>query len=203
MIRLNTTDHACDLNLRDSTECLLFGTDLSEPTFTNRHVKRKLIKTAILLVAFLAVGIGIFSYHAFHTPGAWIARSPANQRWAVDLVESGFQDIGVDFRVHDLTFSLFQPRYVCDLYWESRYMANEIHWSGDGTVAAVTVGFSGHTEPLYGCAYDFLQHQSLRTGSFGSPLEPSSAFASSITELLAARGGLGSVVPIPDLTKRP
>jgi hypothetical protein len=166
-------------------------------------VKRKLIKTAVLLIALLAVGVGIFGYRAFHTSGAWIARSPANQRWAVDLVVSGFQDIGVDFRVHDYTSSPFQPRYVCDLYWEGRYMANEIHWSGDGTVAAVTVGFSDHTGPLYGCAYDFLQHQSLRTGSFGSPLEPSPAFASSITQLLAARGGLGSVVPIPDVTKTP
>ena len=99
-------------------------------------MKRKLFKTAVLLIALLAVGVGIFSYRAFHTSGAWIARSPANQRWAVDLVVSGFQDIGVDFRVHDYTSSPFQPRYVCDLFWEGRYMANEIHWSSDGTVAA-------------------------------------------------------------------
>ena len=166
-------------------------------------MKWNLIKTAILLIAFSAVGTGIFSYRAFHTPGAWMARSPANQRWAVDVVASGFQDIGVDLRVHDFVSSPFQPRYVCDLYWEGRYMANEIHWSGDGTVAAVRVGFSGHPGPLYGCAYDFLQHQSLRTGSSGSPLEPSPAFAASITQPMAARGGLGSVVPIPDLTKTP
>lgn len=166
-------------------------------------MKRKLIKTAILLIALLAGGVGVFSYRAFHTPGAWIARSPANQRWAVDLVVSGFQDIGVDLRVHDFTSSPFQPRYVCDLHWEGRHMASEIHWSGDGTVAAVVVGFSGPTGPLYGCAYDFLKHQSLSTASFGSPLEPSPAFASSITQLLAERGGLGRVVPIPDVTKTP
>lgn len=35
----------------------------------------------------------------------------------------------------------------------------EIHWSGDGTVAAVTASFSGQPGPLYGCAYDFLKHQ--------------------------------------------
>lgn len=166
-------------------------------------MKRKLIKTAVLLIASLAVGVGIFIYLAFHTSGAWIVRSPANQRWVVDLVLSGFQDMGVDLRVHDYTSSLFQPRYVCDLYWQGRYMANKIHWSSDGTVAAVTVGFYDYTGPLYGCAYDFLQHQSLRTGSFGSPLEPSPAFASSITQFLVARGGLGSVVPIPDVTKTP
>lgn len=166
-------------------------------------MKRKLIKITVLLIALLTVGVGIFSYHAFHTSGAWVARSPSNYGWAVDLVVSGFQDIGVDLRVHDYTSSPFQPRYVCDLYWEGRYSANEIHWSSDGTIAAVTVGFFDHQGPLYGCAYGFLQHQSLHTGSFGSPLEPSPAFASSITQLLAKRGGPGYVVPIPDLTKTP
>lgn len=167
----------------------------------SRLVKRKLIKTAILLIALLACGVGIFSYRAFHTSGAWISRSPANQRWAVDLVASGLRDIGQDFRVHDLASSPFRPRYVCDLFWERRHWPNEIHWSRDGSVAAVTVGFAGHTGHFYGCAYDFLQHQPLRTGSFGSPLEPSPAFTSSIDLLLAARGGLGSVIPIPDVTK--
>jgi len=164
-------------------------------------VKRKLIKTAILLIALLAVSVPIFSYRAFHMSGAWITRSPANQRWAVDMLASGFSDLGQDFRVHDLASSPFLPRYVCDLLWEHRHWPNEIHWSRDGSVAAITVDFDGHPGHFYGCAYDFLQHQHLSTGSFGSPLEPSASFTSAIVQLLASRGGLGSVVPIPDLTK--
>src|SRR5207302_1821436 len=89
-----------------------------ERSFSSRLVKRKLIKAAILLIALLACGFGIFSYRAFHISGAWIARSPANQRWTVELVAGGFTDIGQDLRVHDLASSPFRPRYVCDLFWE-------------------------------------------------------------------------------------
>lgn len=164
-------------------------------------VKRKFIKPAILLVVLLTCGSGMLTYRAFHTSGAWITRSPAKQRWAVDLVASGFVDLGQDFRVHDVVASPFHPLYVCDLYWEGRHSPNEIHWSRDGTVAAVTVSFQGHTGHFYGCAYDFLQHQPLLNNSLGSPLEPSSDFTSSIDRLLASRGGLGSVIPVPDVTK--
>lgn len=167
--------------------------------FPSHPVKRKLVKTAILLIALLTSVVTIFSYRAFHASGAWIAFSPANQRWAVDVVASGFTDIGQDFRVHDLASSPFQPRYVCDLFWERRHWPNELHWSHDGSVAAILIGFHGHQGRFYGCAYDFLQHQPLRTGSFGSPLEPSADFTSSIDRLLASRGGVGSVVPVPDV----
>lgn len=89
---------------------------VGQQAFPSHLMKRKHIKTAILLVALLAGGAGIVSYRAFHTSGAWIARSPANERWAVDLVAGGFTDIGQEFRVHDLTSNPLRPRYVCDLF---------------------------------------------------------------------------------------
>ena len=125
-------------------------------TSLSSATRSAVVKFAILLVGLVACGVGLLSYRAFHGSGAWISPSPVHPRWAVDMVATGFTDVGQDFRVHDFASSPFQPKYVCDLYWEGLHWPGEIHWSRDGTVAAVTVGFDGHPGHFYGCAYDFL-----------------------------------------------
>lgn len=162
--------------------------------------KRKLISRALWALVLLALAYGYVVYQRFHDRYAWIERSPANQRWAVDCRGSGFGDLGFDFRVHDLRASLLRPLRVCDLYWENLYMPNQLHWSKDGTVAAITVSFTGSGE-LYGCAYDFRDHRSYRSGSFGGPLEPSAELSQSIANLIASRGGKGKPIEVPDPTK--
>ena len=169
-------------------------------------MKRTLIKVAVLLFALITCSVCVFgfSHRAFHDPDAWIVHSPTHQPWAVDMVASGFKDLGQDFRVHDLASNPFQPSCVCDTFWLNRHWPEELHWSRDGSVVAVTVGFKGRTGRFYGCAYDFLQHQEFRSGPyFGSALEASEAFTTSIEQLMASRGGVGRVVPVPDLTKSP
>jgi hypothetical protein len=162
--------------------------------------KRKLIRRALWIVVLLALAYGNMVYRRFHDRQAWIERSPANPRWAVDCIGTGFLDLGFDFRVHDLRTSLLRPIRVCDLYWEDLYMPNQLYWSKDGTVAAITVSFSGDGV-LYGCAYDFREHRSYRTGPFASPLKPSEEFSRSIAELLASRGGKTKPIEVPDPTK--
>ena len=157
----------------------------------------------MICLSMFVIGAGFLSCRQFHAPNAWISRSPTNSQWAVDLVPSGFLDIGHDFRVHDRFASPLQPRYVCDLFWQQRYYPTDLHWSRDGSVAAIRVSFSTHTDSLFACAYDFRQHRSFRTGSPGSPLEPSPDFATKIEKLLAERGGVGSVIPVPDVNKGP
>jgi len=119
----------------------------------------------------------------------------------VNCIGTGFSDLGFDFRVHDLRASLLRPIRVCDVYWENLHFPNQLHWSKDGTVAAITVSFMGHHGVLYGCAYDFREHRSYRTGSFASPLEPSEELSKSIAELLASRGGKLKPIEVPDPTK--
>ena len=164
-------------------------------------MKSKLTKYALIFTGVVVCCTAGRWYTNFHSSHAWISLSPANTSWAVDLVPSGFVDLGHDFRVHDLAVSPFRPLYICDLYWEDRHWPHELHWSQDGSVVAVAVGFKGHTGKFYGCAYDFLRHQPLRTGSFGSPLELLPEFTGSVELLLASRGGVGTKVPVPDITK--
>jgi hypothetical protein len=164
-------------------------------------MRHRISKAALICIAFFLIGFGAFTYWRFHDPTAWISRSPTHPNWAVDLVGTGFVDVGQDFRVHDLRASLTKPYHVCDLYWEDRHWPRDLYWSRDGSVAAITVGFHGHPGVLFACAYDFREHQALRSGSFGSPLEPSLEVSDLIKKLLEERGGVGDAIRVPDVTK--
>jgi hypothetical protein len=163
--------------------------------------KWKVIRGVLWVGALVTLAYCFLVYRRFHDPYAWIVRSPANPRWAVDCRGSGFVDLGFDFRVHDLTASRLRPLRVCDLYWENLHSPGELHWSKDGTVAAITILFRGGGGELYGCAYDFREHKSYRSGSSGSPLEPSPELSQSIADLIASRGGKSRPIEVPDPTK--
>ena len=163
-------------------------------------MKRKLL----ILMGVLLLGLPTFwGYRAFHDPEAFIVKSPASDWWAVDFLPQGWCDIGLDFRAHDLRSNLLNPVAICDLHWQGGHYPVGMQWSKDGTVAAVLVGFMEGKERLYEAAYDFREHCAHCSSPFlGSPLEPSLEISKSIKELLAARGGAGELVTIPDATKR-
>ena len=80
------------------------------------------------------------------------------------MVVSGFHVPTVSTsEIHDLMASPFHPHYVTDTFWSQRYsagyMADDLQWSRDGSVAAITISLC-HPR-YYGCAYDFLNHQAL------------------------------------------
>jgi hypothetical protein len=181
---------------------------------SNYYVRRFLVcpMKRILTIAACVLGIlfagragiaGIASYLAFHSGDRWISRSPANSRWVVDIVTTGLIETGQDFRVHDLRASPLRPRRIRNLFWYHHHRPNEIHWSRDGSVAAITIGFEGKTGYIYGCAYDFIKHQPVVSDGLGNGTEPSADFTASIDQLLAARGGVGSIVAVPDALKIP
>jgi hypothetical protein len=174
----------------------------SPRTIVVRRTRRRRFIAAIALGFGVPFGgIGAWWYRAFHEENAWISRSPTHQAWAVDLMKGGFMDISLDFRVHDLAAHPGQPFLICDLYWEGLYSSSELHWSRDGTVAAVTINFQGQYRPLYGAAYDFLKHRPLPTDAAGSALKPSRKLHAKIEQLLVSRGGVGDVIGTPDSTK--
>jgi hypothetical protein len=166
--------------------------------------KWKVIRPALWVGLMLMLAYGVVVYRRFHDRYAWIERSPVNPRWAVDCIGAGFGDLGFHFRVHDFQMSRLRPLLICDLYWEDRYWPNQLHWSEDGSVAAITVSFSSRTTAggeFYACAYDFREHKSYRSGSFGGPLEPTPELSHSIAQLIASRGGRAKPIEVPDVTK--
>jgi hypothetical protein len=166
-------------------------------------VKRTLLSVLSISVVLLITLAVWLRHRAFHESDAWIVHSPAHSAWAVDLAPSGFLDISHDFRVHDLRASPFQPFYICDLYWEDRHYPYQLCWSRDGSIAAITVRFRNYVGELYGAAYDFREHRSFRSGYVGSPLDPSPELSRAIEQLMAERGGIATVLDVPDITKGP
>jgi len=163
-----------------------------------RKTLRGKLQTIAVLVALMAIiGGSIHVYRNFHHRHAWIERSPTNSGWAVDIALGGWQDISQIFRVHDRKVSPLRPVMICDLYWEHRHWPHKLHWSRDGSVAAIIVIFAGSPEELYGCAYDFREHKAYASAS-SSPLEPSPQLSDEIRQLLAARGGVGKRLDVPD-----
>lgn len=164
------------------------------------------MKGKLPTIAILAILIGIIVsatrvHRNFHHRHAWIERSPTNPRWAVDIAPAPSFEITQMFRVHDLSVSRVRPVQICDLYWEDRHSPDKLHWSRDGSVAAITVSFAGYQEELYGCAYDFREHKAYTSGFSSSPLAPSSKVSEEIRQLLAARGGVGKRLAVPDASK--
>ncbi|MHA3775706.1 hypothetical protein ACXR0O_29680 [Verrucomicrobiota bacterium sgz303538] len=156
----------------------------------------KLTKAAIATILILLGVASGLCYRAFNPQNAWVVESPANGNWKVILT-------GHDFRVHDLRSSPFRPRQVCRLFWLPHHWPTELHWSGDGSVAAILVDY-GNSERFYGygCGYDFRNHQMLRTGSSHYPLEASAEFDSFIKHLLEERGGIiSSAESVPNVPK--
>lgn len=166
----------------------------------SKILKSKLLTIGLSTVLLAIIVCAIQVHRNFHHPSAWIVRSPANPRWAVDIAPLPSFEITQIFRVHDLKVNRFRPVAICDLYWKDRHWPSKLHWSRDGSVAAIVITFAGHRDELYGCAYDFREHKEYRFFSNG-PLVPWLEVSEQIRELLAARGGVGKQSSVPDPPK--
>ncbi len=134
--------------------------------------------------------IPIVAYLRFHPAHAFISRSPANKRWAVDCVSvAGFRSVDYDFRVHDFRASLWGPIYVGDLFSKGKYEPGNLHWSLDGTVAAATIVIEEDRREIFSIVYDFKTHRIVSHATEDMQ-------DTEIQRLLSSRGG-SAKTPIP------
>jgi hypothetical protein len=150
------------------------------------------------LVSLFLLGLTLCAYSTwfeYYPSNAFISRSPENPYKVVDCVKTGFNEISIDFRIHDLRASPLKPITIGDLFLQGSYYPGHIFWSRDGTVAAASVISESEQQEWMAVAYDFTNHRSIVSSPRGAALDHSKDME--IRQLLQARGGTNRTTEIP------
>lgn len=126
-----------------------------------------------------------------------ISCSPGAEYRAVEIIPSSLLDRSMEFRVFDWRASWQVSEAICDLNDMGSSTPMELHWSRDGSVAAVMMQMEDRSDRLYGAAYDFHEHRSILPGFQGTRRKPTDISSQAISERFAKRGGVAKIVSIP------
>jgi hypothetical protein len=159
-------------------------------------------KFPMLVAAAAAAAVAWWAHRASFDRGSWTQPSRAYAGWEVQITNGGATGREQHFNVRDTAQERFNSIFICNVFEAEKFSPRELHWSKDGSLAAITLNFRDQAVPLYGCAYDFRVHEGLQSSVKGLPLKYSQEFDASIRNLFSRRGGVADIYKIPDASKQ-